>query len=89
VKKILQIPFLPLIGGSSPLWIQIEEILNPASALQYPSLFENLFALQFLGQKLQFFSSDNGFNNSLKSNLFIRLSISDIDFKLYTFWFLI
>jgi hypothetical protein len=53
LKKTLQIPLSPLITGSSPLWTQIEEILKEASLAQNPGWFENLSALQFLGQKLQ------------------------------------
>jgi hypothetical protein len=34
LKKILQIPFIPLIGGSSPLWQHTDAIEYPLNALQ-------------------------------------------------------
>jgi hypothetical protein len=46
------------------MWANMEEMLNDASALQYPSFFENLSALQFRGQILQALSSSSGLSSS-------------------------
>jgi hypothetical protein len=66
VKKTLQIPSIPLMAGSSPMWMQIEAMLKDVSLLQYPDRPFSLLALQFRGHKAQFSSSFNGPVNASK-----------------------
>jgi len=46
-------PFFPDMKGSSPLWMQTDEIPNPASLLQNPRGPVNLLAPQLRGQRVQ------------------------------------
>jgi hypothetical protein len=53
VKNMLQIPSLPLITGSSPLWMHIEAMFIPASVRQVPFGPSNRFTLHFRGHIAQ------------------------------------
>jgi hypothetical protein len=64
LKNTLQIPFLPEMKGSSPLWLQIDETLKPASLRQYPVFPASRLAWQFLGQIVQSSNSSRDINNS-------------------------
>jgi hypothetical protein len=69
---MLQIPLLPEITGSSPLWMQMEEMLNPAPALHHPKGPSNLSALHFLGQISQDLNSSNGSSIDESSTFILR-----------------
>ena len=50
VKKILHIPLVPLMTGSSPLWPTIEEMLKSIPVPQKPFELIVRSTAQFLGQ---------------------------------------
>jgi len=49
-------PLVPLMEGSSPLWIHTDEIFKPASIPQYPASSLNLLTRHSLGHNVQFSS---------------------------------
>lgn len=79
-KKILQMPLVPLMEGSSPLWIHIDAIFKPASIPQYPASPLNLLTRHSLGHNVQFSS----INLSLLSYISACFTVTLINVVLLT-----